>query len=189
MQLHYKTNGEACYYRDLMLSYLKPCCKLGDFTLSSGKKSDFYVDCREILLQREVMLTLGKYVACADNKPWFVSVAGVTSGADPIICSIVMSYDKASNGLFIRKAAKDHGTKKMIEGFIPPDKTVLVVDDVLTTGDSIKHACDTLISSNMTVSGIFVLVDREENGAAKSLERQYGIPVYSLVTKSEIKGY
>lgn len=188
MHLHSDTNDEAIYYRSKLLTYLKRCCKVGDFTLSSGKKSDFYVDCREILLQHEVMTMLGKYVACSDNKPWFGSVAGVTSGADPVICSIVMSYAKGGNGLFIRKTAKDHGTKRMIEGTIPSDKSALVVDDVLTTGGSIEHACDTLIQAGLTVSGIFVVVDREENNAVVDLERRYGVHVCSLATKSEIKG-
>lgn len=175
---------EAVFYKEKLTFYLKACCKIGNFTLSSGKKSNFYIDCREALLRYEVINHIGAYIKAVGMNLWFHSVAGVTSGADPIICSIVMNCQK--NGLFIRKASKDHGVKKIIEGFIPVDKTVLIVDDVLTTGGNIIHACDTLLAQNLIPEGIFVVVDREENNATELLKNKYNIPIYSLLTKSDL---
>lgn len=167
--------------------------KYGDFTLSSGKKSDFYIDCKELLLSPGIANLVGW---CIDNLTKsenieFLNVAGITSGADPIVCSVVINLHR--NGLFIRKKQKDYGTKKLIEGrrigSEEIHKDTLIVDDVLTTGDSLRYSYEVLKQYDYNPVAIIVLVDREENNAKQLIMEELKIPVYSLMTRTELLNY
>lgn len=171
----------------ILIETFSSIVKTEEFILSSGQKSTFYIDCKEVLLDHVTMKLIVDCIwktKCRWLMPNIHSVAGITSGADPIVCGMVNYYWK--NGLFIRQKQKEHGTKKLIEGRFKEGDTVIIVDDVLTTGDSIKYAYDTLVKHKLEPKGIVVLVDRQENDAVAVLEKYTSIPVLSITTKEEI---
>jgi len=187
-------------YRNNLIEAFSQIVKIGDFTLSSELKSDFYIDCKEILLNSDIMkwssvCVMKEFInITSENKlisfydGYYISLAGVTSGADPIVCGIVSNFNV--NGLFIRKKEKGYGTKKLIEGKYEEGGNVIIVDDVLTTGESIQYAYDVLIDHKLIPIGVIVLVDRQENDAKEKLEQSLGIPVKSVTTRKEIlNGY
>lgn len=186
--------GNREFNKNRLIQIFSKIVKTGEFTLSSKKKSNFYINCKELLLKHQCMSTVGMCIRdillelnqknCDEHSNSIWNVAGVTSGADPIICAMVAFH--WMNGLFIRKEKKGYGTKNLIEGSFEKGADVLIVDDVLTTGESIRHAYNVLVENELTPKGIVVLVDREENGAVKSLENDYGIPVCSIMTKTEL---
>jgi orotate phosphoribosyltransferase len=166
-----------------LLDYISEIVKIGDFILSSGKKSNFYIDCKEIMLKPDVMVHIANNINHITYGLSYSLVAGVTSGADPIVCSCVLC--NKNNGLFIRKKQKDYGTKKLIEGSYSKNNEVLIVDDVLTTGNSIIYAYETLIEHNLKPVGVVVIVDRQENDMDK-LKEILQIPIFSIFTKTKI---
>jgi len=173
--------------KNSLMSDIVNAVKIGDFVLSSGKKSNFYINCKKVILQPNTMEAIGKYILYISWNIDYSSVAGITSGADPIVCSCV-AFNK-DNGLFIRKKQKNHGTKELIEGKFKEGDKVLIVDDVLTTGESIKYSYDVLIEHKLQPQAIIVLVDRQENDAVNDLEKYTSIPVISIITKEEIFKY
>lgn len=181
------------YEKGKLLEEFSSIVKYGDFTLSSGKKSDFYIDCKELLLTPGITDLIGLEIHSItfDNEINFLNVAGLTSGADPIVCAVVMNLRR--NGLFIRKQQKGHGTKKLIEGRRRVSeeihKTTLIVDDVLTTGDSLRYSYEVLKQHDYNPVAIIVLVDREENDAKQLITEELKIPVYSIMTRSELLNF
>jgi len=183
-------------YRNNLIEAFSQIVKTGDFILSSGLKSNFYIDLKEILLTPYIMkyvsvcvmkefmsiLITNKSISFYDG--YYTSLAGITIGADPIVCSTVSDFNV--NGLFIRKKEKEYGTKKLIEGKYEEGGNIIIVDDVLTTGESIQYSYDVLIDHKLIPIGVIVLVDRQENDAKNKLEQSLGIPVKSVTTKKEI---
>lgn len=182
-----KSSPEFEYFKNQLKCHILQCVKVGDFTLASGKKSNFYVDCKQEMLTPECCEYIAmciRYMGLRHTHD-YRSVAGVTSGSDPITVGCV-AYNR-SNGLFIRKFQKGYGTKKLIEGkIITMDPTVLIVDDVLTTGGALKHAFDVLTSNELKVVGTIVIVDRQENNARNIIENHTGKPVWSIFKKEEL---
>jgi len=182
------------FNKNRLISIFSKIVKTGNFTLSSGKKSDFYINCKELLLKHQCMVTVGSCIwdillrlshkNVNERSDSIQTIAGVTSGADPIICSMVGFY--WMNGLFIRKEKKGYGTKNLIEGCFTKGADVLIVDDVLTSGKAIRHAYNVLVENGLKPRGVIVLVDREENDAVNLLENDLGIPIYSIMTKTEL---
>src|SRR6201998_3692521 len=117
--------------------------RLGDFKLSSGGKSDYYIDCRTTTLDAKGSKLTGQVfldeIRARGWKPR--AIGGLTMGADPIVSAVsVVSGD--INGFLVRKAEKEHGTGQRIEGFREKDARVVIVDDVCTTGASTVHAIE-----------------------------------------------
>ncbi len=163
--------------------------KQGQFTLASGKKSTFYIDARLTTMSPEGLSIIGPLgVATIRKIGWDVdAIGGLTLGADPI--SYAISYASAASdhplrAFTVRKEAKAHGTGKLIEGPLRSGDHVVVIEDVITTGDSALRAIEAIRSAKASVSGLMALVDREEGGR-QAIEKA-GIAVASLVTASEI---
>jgi len=117
--------------------------------------------------------------------PKFFSVAGITSGADSIVCSLVMELQ--CNGLFVRKSVKDYGISKRVDGVVPTgEPTALIVDDVLTTGSSLYLAYDALKSVDLVPVACVVVIDREENNAMSEVRDKLNIPILSVLTKTDL---
>lgn len=154
------------------------------FVLSSGKTSDFYINCKEILLKKRPMELISNCINIINRNLSYYVVAGVTSGADPIVCGCVAFHYK--DGLLIRKKQKDYGTKVLIEGDYRVGDKVLIVDDVLTTGGAIRYAYDVLIEHDLRPVGVTVVVDRQENNARETLEEDLKIPVRSICTREDL---
>ncbi|HTR47129.1 MAG TPA: orotate phosphoribosyltransferase [Verrucomicrobiae bacterium] len=143
----------------------------GDFTLASGKKSSYYLDCRLTTLDAEGALLTGYCVLeMLDEmgvKP--DAIGGMSMGADPIVTAtgVVSAIEKRPlPGFLVRKEAKGHGRKKQIEGMEETrGKRVAIVDDVCTTGGSTQEAIDAAEREGCEVIAVVSLVDREEGGS------------------------
>jgi orotate phosphoribosyltransferase len=164
--------------------------KRGTFTLASGQTSDIYIDVRLTSMSPEGLLILGPLALGAiRNRNWQAdSVGGMTLGADPI--SYAISY--ASNfapplvrAFTVRKEAKAHGTGKQIEGPFRGQDSVVIIEDVITTGASALRAIDSVVSEGGKIAGILAVVDREDGGKERIVER--GFDVVSLVSLSELR--
>jgi orotate phosphoribosyltransferase len=143
--------------------------KEGDFTLSSGQKSSYYINGKLVTLDPIGAIALGRLLL-HELAPATAAVAGLTLGADPMVSAISMmsAYgDAPIPGLIIRKEAKGHGTQVYIEGPLPPvGSTIAVIEDVVTTGQSALQAVTRLQEAGYSVTQVLALVDREQGGAA-----------------------
>ena len=143
--------------------------RLGDFTLASGRKSDFYIDCRTTTMHSEGQVLLGQ-IGCdvlADAGWNFQLIGGLTMGADPISYAIAgESFRRGEpiNAFSVRKQAKQYGTGRQIEGCFESGARVVVVEDVITTGGSALQACEAIKAAQGTIVGVLAAVDREEGG-------------------------
>jgi orotate phosphoribosyltransferase len=163
--------------------------KTGQFTLASGKISDFYVDARITTMSPEGLALIGPLaIQIFKSAGWELdAVGGLTLGADPIAYAI--SY--ASNltppllrAFTIRKEAKTHGTSKLIEGAFQHGDRVAIVEDVITTGQSALKAINAVLAGGAQIAGVFALVDREEGGH-EAIE-EAGYKVISVTTRQEL---
>ena len=184
--------------RSELLSLLKErsVCT-GDFTLASGGKSSFYIDCRLTTfhprgawLCGELMHKLIRRVQ-EERRAEIDATGGLTMGADPLALAIGMysqfAKDKKVLEVFsVRKAPKAHGQTKLIEGNFRKGQTVVVLDDVVTRGESTLKAIDAVEQEGGKIAFVVVLVDRQEGGRQKIEERGY--TVYPLFTKDELLG-
>jgi orotate phosphoribosyltransferase len=160
----------------------------GEFTLASGKKSDYYIDARLTTLDPEGVYLIGKIFLEEIRKDSEInSVGGPTMGADPIVGSLmVVSHDSGYplSGFLVRKQEKEHGTGKLIEGNLNSGDITAVVEDVVTTGGSVIKAIDAVRGAGAQVKKALVIVDREEGGQEKFDE--IGVPLYSIFKISEL---
>lgn len=164
--------------------------RLGDFTLASGRKSDFYIDCRTTTMHAEGQALLGKvgcdYLAEAGWQPDLVG--GLTMGADPIAYAIAgESFRRGEpiHAFSVRKRVKQHGTGRQIEGCFESGASVVVVEDVITTGGSALQACESITAEQGSIVGILATVDREEGGREAIVEA--GFKVISMFGIGELR--
>lgn len=171
--------------------------KTGKFTLASGKESDLYVDCRVTTLDSRGAVLVGRVLHDLFRKEEAArglkigSLGGLTMGADPITLAVAMTSSMAGDAkpvqaFVVRKEAKDHGRGKRIEGNFTPDEPVVVVDDVITTGDSTLKAIQAIEAEGGKVAFALILVDREEGGR-QNIEGK-GFPVVAAFTRKELVG-
>lgn len=162
----------------------------GDFTLSSGAKSSYYINCKQVTLRAEGALALGRLLFKLLPEDT-AAVAGLTLGADPMVSavSIVSAWESDPiPGLIIRKKPKGHGTKAYIEGPSLAENTkIVVLEDVVTTGGSALTAVERLIDVGYEVTQILALVDREQGG--RELYQSKGIAFQALFSIKEIQQY
>ena len=156
----------------------------GEYELSTGIGSDYYFDCKKVTLDGHglsmVVDLVSEEIANLPERP--DAIGGLTIGADPIIAGVIVR-DPTIKGSIVRKEPKEHGTKNKIENQLAPGSKFVVVDDVVTSGRSIRMACSALIEAGFKVIGIIALVDREKNGI-ENLRKEYGRAT-ALYTKSE----
>jgi orotate phosphoribosyltransferase len=160
----------------------------GDFTLSSGQRSSYYINGKQVTLHPQGGLATGRVLL--DLVPVEAqAVAGLTLGADPMVTavSVVAAYEGRSlTALIVRKEAKGHGTQAYIEGpTLPPGSSVVVLEDVVTTGQSALKAVDRLRQAGYTVSQIIALVDRQQGGA--ELYQQQGLQFKAVFSIQDIQ--
>jgi orotate phosphoribosyltransferase len=140
----------------------------GDFTLSSGQKSSYYINCKPVTLDPHGALAIGRLLL-AKLPPDTVAVAGLTLGADPIVSavSVVSALEnRPVKAAIVRKEAKGHGTQAYIEGpVLPAGSPVVVLEDVVTTGKSAMQAVERLRDAGYRVDRILSLVDRQQGGS------------------------
>ncbi len=167
--------------------------RLGDFTLSSGIKSDYYIDCRATTLDaRGAELTGRVFLELFRQLGWEAqAVGGLTMGADPIVVAAAVISAQAGapvNGFLVRKAEKAHGMGRRVEGFREKGATVVIVDDVCTTGSSTIQAIEAAREFGFKVIGAACLVEREEAGGRPAVEKAAApAPFVSVFKASEVK--
>ena len=167
--------------------------RLGEFTLSSGGKSDYYIDCRTTTLHsRGAELTGRVFLELIQQQGWKPqAVGGLTMGADPIVVatSIISSQMGAPiHGFLVRKAEKAHGMGRRVEGFQEKGARVVIVDDVCTTGSSTIQAIEAAREFGFTIAGVACLVERLEAGGRAALEKAAApAPFISVFTSNDVK--
>ena len=174
------------YLKNLLL---ERSVRLGDFTLSSGAKSSYYIDARQTTMTAEGQRLTGKIAyTLIEEAGWDVShVGGLTLGADPVAYAIAhhsTGRDRTLDGFTVRKEPKDHGTGQQIDGGLPTDARVVVVEDAVTTGGSAILAIEVLRKYGASVAGVICLVDREEGGRSRLDE--LGVPLLAVFTGPEL---
>ena len=165
----------------------KNAYKKGEFTLSSGKKSEHYVNCKPVTLSGRG-LTLASLLMLMHVENDYV--AGLTLGADPLVAgvSLVSALDsRMVNGLIVRKEPKGHGTQAWIEGPLPEKGTkITVLEDVITTGGSAIKAVEKLRDAGYIVNRVVAIVDRQDDcdscgkGEADTAMRESDLELYSI---------
>ena len=174
---------------------LEKSVRTGNFTLASGKQSDLYIDCRVTALDPFGATLIGELGWHAVRSKIHSShlaidaIGGMTLGADPISLAIGMTSARqhpaeALQVFTVRKEPKGHGQGRQIEGNFSPGNTVIVVDDVITTGGSTLKAIDAIEREGGKVAFALVLVDREEGGR-QAIEAR-GVHVISLFTRTTL---
>lgn len=183
------TNAELGFVRKYLLDLFSSLAyKEGDFTLSSGQKSSYYINGKEVTLRGDGALALGRllYSMLPDDTQ---AVAGLTLGADPIVAavSVVSAYENNPiPALIIRKEAKGHGTQAYIEGpTLCEGAKVVVLEDVVTTGRSAMLAVERLRGVGYQVDRVMTLIDRQQGGA--QFYQSVGLEFETVFTIEEIK--
>jgi orotate phosphoribosyltransferase len=146
--------------------------RLGDFKLSSGGRSDYYIDCRTTTLDaRGAQLTGRVFLEEIQRRGWTPeAIGGLTMGADPIVVAVSVTSGTL-NGFLVRKAEKQHGTGQRIEGFRGEGARVVIVDDVCTTGASTIQAIEAARDFGFDIAGVMCLVEREEAHGRADVEK------------------
>jgi orotate phosphoribosyltransferase len=180
--------------------------RLGQFKLSSGGSSDYYIDCRATTLHAEGACLTGRvFLDEIERRDWRPqAIGGLTMGADPIVVSVAMlsaqgtrlrSTDSAAlaahdwiHGFLVRKSEKAHGTGQRIEGFREMGARVVIVDDVCTTGASTVQAIEAAIEFGFEIAGVMCLVEREEALGRPAVESAAGgVRFVSIFTAAEVR--
>ncbi|HEY1801136.1 MAG TPA: orotate phosphoribosyltransferase [Terriglobales bacterium] len=163
--------------------------RLGEFKLSSGGTSDYYIDCRTTTLDgRGSQLTGKVFLEEIEARGWKPeAIGGLTMGADPIVVAVTVTSGKL-NGFLVRKAEKQHGTGQRIEGFRGKGARVVIVDDVCTTGASTVQAIEAAREFGFEVVGAMCLVEREEAKGRPNVEKASSpAPFISIFTANDIR--
>ncbi|MGH7673443.1 MAG: orotate phosphoribosyltransferase [Gemmatimonadales bacterium] len=185
-------NSSSDYYylkrslRDLLLTR---SVRRGDFVLASGKRSPFYIDARLTTMSGEGLALIGALgldrLAARGWAPR--AVGGLTLGADPVAHALAVAARARGvplDAFTVRKQAKTHGTGKRIEGCFVAGTPVVIVEDVITTGNSVHEAIVAVESEGGRVLGVLAVVDREEGGRRELEEAGYAVE--AMLTVSDL---
>ena len=176
--------------QDLLRLLAHKSFRLGEFKLSSGGTSDYYIDCRTTTLAaRGARLTGQVFLEEIRSRAWNPPQAtgGLTMGADPIVVAVSVVSGEL-HGFLVRKAEKQYGTGQRIEGFREKGARVVIVDDVCTTGASTVQAIEAAREFGFKVAGVMCLVEREEAKGRASVEKAAApAPFVSIFTATEVR--
>jgi orotate phosphoribosyltransferase len=167
--------------------------RLGEFTLSSGAKSDYYIDCRTTTLHaRGAELTGRVFLELIQQQGWQPqAVGGLTMGADPIVVATSVISAQAGtpiHGFLVRKSEKAHGMGRRVEGFQEKGARVVIVDDVCTTGGSTIQAIEAAREFGFNIVGVACLVERLEAGGRPAVEKAAAPASFiSIFTSNDVK--
>ncbi len=167
---------------------LKKCGALsyGDFVLSSGKRSPYYIDIKKATTDPGILAVIAEEMAgtLSSNNVKFDRIAGVVLGSVPL--AVALSLETGIPYVMVRKEKRDHGTAKLVEGTFNKGERILVVEDVITSAGSVADAITTLRNDGAAVETVLVVVDRQEGGR----ERLEGMNVrlLSLLTAGDLLG-
>jgi len=179
-------SSELAGARDRLIAELREhALVIGEVTLTSGARADYYVDAKRAILRPSGFAALAALVARQVSDWEGTAVGGITMGADPVACAALAGGTRAK-AFFVRKEAKAHGLQRRIEGppLVPEDRCV-VVEDVVTTGGSTLVAIQALNDAGQQICGVVSVVDRLA-GAGAAIERAAGAPYVALTTIDDI---
>src|ERR1700749_1707500 len=189
----------SSFAQQLLSLLARTSFRLGQFKLSSGGTSDYYIDCRTTTLHAEggrltghaILELLEQHGINAE------AVGGLTMGADPIVSNVATAsaWRAQSNpnaplihGFLVRKAEKAHGTGRRIEGFCREGARVIIVDDVCTTGASTINAIEAAREASMIVAAVVCIVERQEANGRPAVEAAAaGAPFFTLFTAVQVR--
>jgi orotate phosphoribosyltransferase len=176
--------------RDQLLELLaRKSFRLGQFKLSSGGTSDYYIDCRTTTLDAKGSRLTGEvFLDEIRSRGWRPqAIGGLTMGADPIVVAVSVVSGEL-HGFLVRKAEKQHGTGQRIEGFRDKGARVVIVDDVCTTGISTVQAIEAAREFGFEVAGVMCLVEREEAKGRPNVEKAASpAPFISIFTATDVR--
>ena len=176
------------YDKSLLIKLIhQHALQLGDFTLASGEKADFYLDCRKLTLTGEGANTISAGMIDLMRGDWPDAVGGMAIGADPITASIVTcawQQQLPLRGFIVRKEAKEHGTGRQVEGAAQPGDRAVIVEDVVTTGGSSIRAIEYAREFGLKIDRILSIVDRQKGASERFAE--IGVRLESLVQLDEL---
>jgi orotate phosphoribosyltransferase len=190
----------STYAQQLLAILARVSFKLGQFKLSSGGTSDYYIDCRTTTLHAEGGRLTGHAILelLEANGIEAEAVGGLTMGADPIVSNVATAsawraQEKPGapllHGFLVRKAEKAHGTGRRIEGFCREGALVVIVDDVCTTGASTINAIEAAREAGMVVAAVVCIVERQEANGRPAVEAAAaGAPFLRLFTAIDVRG-
>ena len=157
------------------------------FTLASGRKSNYYFNCKPTTLDPEGMNLIGQVLFDMLQDAPITAAGGLTLGADPIANALaVISYQmgRPIKSFIVRKDIKNHGTKSAIEGNVQAGERVVIIDDVITTGGSTIIAIEHARGAGLVIDRVITLIDREEGGRESILK--HAQTVQSVFTRTQI---
>jgi orotate phosphoribosyltransferase len=163
--------------------------RLGEFRLSSGATSDYYIDCRTTTLDARGAQLVGQvFLDEMRAQGWHAdAIGGLTMGADPIVVAVAV-ISGTLNGFLVRKAEKQHGTSQRIEGFREKGARVVIVDDVCTTGSSTVQAIEAAREFGFKVVGVMCLVEREDAKGGPNVEMAAAPATFiSIFTAADVR--
>jgi orotate phosphoribosyltransferase len=174
--------------RETLLAELREhALVIGEVTLSSGQKAQYYVDAKRALLRPPAFRAAGVLIAAEAAERGATAVGGMTMGADPLACAAIgAGEDDGLVAFFVRKERKEHGLQRWIEGpVLEPGTRCLVVEDVVTTGGSTVRAIERINEEGFEVAGVTAVVDRLAGGA-QAIEDAVGAPYRPLLTIDDL---
>ena len=168
----YRRNFMSIARQDLLKMLAQKSFRIGDFKLSSGVSSDYYIDCRTTTLDaRGAQLTGQVFLEQIREQEWKpAAIGGLTMGADPIVVAVAVTSGTI-HGFLVRKSEKQHGTGRRVEGFAEKGARVVIVDDVCTTGSSTVQAIEAAREFGFEVIGVMCLVERQEAHGRPDVEK------------------
>jgi orotate phosphoribosyltransferase len=159
---------------------------IGEVTLTSGRKAQYYVDAKRAILRPAGFMAVGELVAEQARQAGATAVGGMTMGADPIACA-ALAAGADVKAFFVRKERKEHGLQRWIEGpELDPGEACLVVEDVVTTGGSTIAAIERIREEGLEVAGVVSVLDRLAGGGEAIREATGGAPYTALATIDDV---
>ena len=159
---------------------------IGEVTLSSGAKAEYYVDARRALLRPAAFLAAGELIAAAAREARATAVGGPVMAAIPLACAAIAVPDGCGLvGFFVRKERKEHGLQRWVEGPVEAGSRCLVVEDTVTTGGSTAGAIERVREQGLEVAAVLAVVDRLAGGRER-IEAAAEAPYRALLTIDEI---
>jgi len=157
------------------------------FELASGKKSNLYIDCRKTTKNARGAYLIGNIIYDKISKLDVDAIGGLTMGADPVADAVAYTSvlkGKLINSFSVRKKAKEHGLKRVIEGDVKNGDRVVIVDDVATTGQSTIEAIENARAGGLHVVKVIILVDRQEGGRENIIK--HNVDFEAILTKQDL---
>jgi len=172
--------------RELLIAELREhALVIGEVTLTSGKKAQYYVDAKRAILRRAGFGALGELVAAEAAAREATAVGGLTMGADPVACA-ALAAGADVKAFFVRKERKQHGLQRWIEGpELESGERCLVVEDVVTTGGSTLKAIERVREEGLEVAGVVSVLDRLAGGG-EAIEAAANAPYLALATIDDV---